>query len=65
MDIKKEQEERKTEEQKKHPMINLADSVNHSTIGGLSNLTEGSLLTRIMTVITIVILLVFIGFYLR
>ena len=65
MDIKKEQEKHKSEGQKKHPMIDLADSVNRSTIGGLSNLAEGNLLTRIMTVITIVIILVFIGFYVR
>ena len=65
MDIKKDQDERKIEEQKKHPMINLADSVNHSRIVGLSSLAEGNLLTRIMTVITIIIILAFIGFYLR
>ena len=65
MDIKKEEEKRKIEEQRKHPMIDLADSVNRSTIGGLSNLAEGNLLTRIMTVVIIVIILVFIGFYVR
>jgi hypothetical protein len=38
-------------------MANFADSVNRSQFGDLSQLTKGSLLTRIITsVITIVIL---------
>lgn len=66
MDIKDKQykqEKREIQEHKKHPMINLADSINHSTIGGLSNLTKGNRLTKIMTVLTVVLILVFIGVY--
>jgi hypothetical protein len=51
------EDKRKMEEYKKNPMANFADSVNRSQFGDLSQLTKGSLLTRIITsVITIVIL---------
>jgi hypothetical protein len=51
------EDKRKMEEYKKNLMANFADSVNRSQFGDLSQLTKGSLLTRIITsVITIVIL---------
>ncbi|HHV35693.1 MAG TPA: hypothetical protein GXX59_08990 [Syntrophomonadaceae bacterium] len=49
MNKKDEQEKRKIEEHKKHPMINFADSINRSMIGDLESLTKGSCLTRIIT----------------
>ena len=56
------EDKRKIEEYKKNPMANFADSVNRSQIGDLSNLTKGSLLTRIITSI-VVIGILFLIFY--
>ena len=52
MDIQNEKnklEKSKIEDYKKHPMINLADSINRSTIWDLNRLTKGSYLTRIIS----------------
>lgn len=57
MDIKNEKEKlekRRIDEYKQHPMINLADSINRSTIWDLNQLTKGSLLTRIITTLIII-----------
>ncbi|VYU44489.1 hypothetical protein [Clostridium tertium] len=48
------EDKRKIEEYKKNPMANFADSVNRSQISDLSNLTKGSLLTRIITSIVVI-----------
>lgn len=56
------EDKRKIKEYKKNPMANFADSVNRSQIGDLSNLTKGSLLTRIITSI-VVIGILFLIFY--
>ncbi|KMT22468.1 DUF6366 family protein [Clostridium cylindrosporum] len=55
------EEKRKIEEYKKHPMINLADSINHSKIGDLSQLTKGGggCLIRIITTVIIIGILFF------
>ena len=42
------EDKRKMEEYKRNPMTNLADSINHSHIGDLRQLTKGKLLTRII-----------------
>ncbi|MBX4260404.1 hypothetical protein KTC96_22640 (plasmid) [Clostridium estertheticum] len=49
----------KREEYKKNPMINVADSLNRSTIGDLSQLTKGGCVTRIITTVIIIGLTVF------
>ncbi|HHW28669.1 MAG TPA: hypothetical protein GXX21_03800 [Syntrophomonadaceae bacterium] len=57
MDIQNEKnklEKSKIEDYKKHPMINLADSINRSTIGDLNQLTKGSYLARILTMLIII-----------
>lgn len=64
MDIKDErskQEKHKTDEYKKRPMINLSDSINRSNIGDLSELTKGSCLTRIISTVIIIGILVMIA----
>lgn len=48
------EDKRKIEEYKKNPMSNFADSVNRSQIGDLSQLTKGSLLTRIITTVVVI-----------
>lgn len=48
------QEKRKIEEYKKHPMSNLADSIDRSQIGNLGDLTKGGCLTRIITTVIII-----------
>ena len=48
------EDKRKIEEYKKNPMANFADSVNRSQIGDLSQLTKGNLITRIITTVIIV-----------
>lgn len=56
MSIKSEQdkhEQRKVEEYKKHPLINLADSINRSAIGDLGQLTKGNFLTKMITLVII------------
>lgn len=57
MDVRDEKdklENRQIDEYKKHPMINLADSINRSTIWNLGELTKGSCLTRIITTVVII-----------
>jgi hypothetical protein len=54
MDIRDKQDKRKTEEYKKHPMTNFADSINRSMIGDLGELTKGGCLTKIITSVTII-----------
>ncbi|EDK32636.1 DUF6366 family protein [Clostridium kluyveri] len=48
------EDKRKMEEYKKNSMANLADSVNRSQIGDLSQLTKGNLLTRIIISIIVI-----------
>ena len=54
MDKREEQDRRKIEEYKKHPMSNFSDSINSSMIGDISQLTKGSCLTRIITGVVII-----------
>ncbi len=62
MDKRDEQEDRrKTEEYKKHPMSNFSDSINHSMIGDIGQLAKGGCLSRIITTVIIIgiLLLIF------
>ena len=59
MDIRDKQDKRKIEEYKKNPMINFADSINRSMIGDLGELTRGSCLTKIITIVIIIGILFF------
>jgi hypothetical protein len=56
------EDKRKMEEYKKNPMANFADSVNRSQFGDLSQLTKGSLLTRIITSVSAIVILSLIFF---
>jgi hypothetical protein len=56
------EDKRKMEECKKNPMANFADSVNHSQFGDLSQLTKGSLRTRIITSVSALAILSLIFF---
>jgi len=51
------EDKRKMEEYKKNPMVNFADSVNRSQFGDLSQLTKGSLITRIITSVVAIVIL--------
>lgn len=53
-DEKDKLEKGQIDEYKKHPMINLADSINRSTIWDLGQLTKGSWPTRIITTFIII-----------
>lgn len=53
------EDKRKIEEYKKNPMINFADSINHSSIGDLSSLTKGGCLNNIITIAIIIGVLFF------
>ncbi|MGF7059074.1 DUF6366 family protein [Brassicibacter mesophilus] len=57
------QEKRKMEEYKKHPMINFSDSINHSTMGNLNELTKGGCLTKIIIIVIIIGILFFLSRY--
>ena len=57
------EDKRKIEEYKKHPMINLADSINRSMIGDLNQLTKGNWLTKIITTVIIIGILFFLSRY--
>lgn len=52
----------KMEEYKKNPIANFSDSVNRSQMGDLSQLTKGSLITRIITTVIVIGILVLISF---
>ncbi|MNN29400.1 hypothetical protein D3C81_1430000 [compost metagenome] len=56
------EDKRKMEEYKKNPMANFSDSVNRSQMGDLSQLTKGSLITRIITTVIVIGILVLISF---
>ncbi len=58
MDLNGEQDKRQIEDYRKHPMINLADSINRSMIGDLRALTKGGYLTKVIISIIIAILLI-------
>jgi hypothetical protein len=53
------EDKRKIEEFKKNPMINLADSINHSKIGDIGELTKGGCLNQIITTVIIIGILFF------
>lgn len=56
-------DKRKIEEYKKDPMINFSDSINRSRIGDIRQLTKGDWITRIISsVIVIGILLILLFF---
>ncbi|GEM_PF-704982 len=55
----------KIEDYKKNPMINVADSLNRSTYGDLSQLTKGGCLTRIITTVIIIGITFFLTHYLN
>ncbi|OOM72351.1 DUF6366 family protein [Clostridium sp. BL-8] len=56
------EDKRKIEEYKKNPIANFTDSVNRSQIGDLSQLTKGNSLTRIITSVIVIGILVLIFF---
>lgn len=41
-------------EYKKHPTINFLDSINHSMMGNLSELTKGGFIVNIITTVMII-----------
>jgi len=57
------QDKLKIEEYKKHPMTNLADSINRSTIPNLGELTKGNRRTRIITTVIIIGISLFLLWY--
>jgi len=59
------EDKRKTEEYKKKPLTNVADSMNRSMIGDLSQLTKGGCLTRIITTVIIIVIVFFLTHYLN
>jgi hypothetical protein len=59
------EDKRKIEEYKKKPMINVADSVNRAHIGDLSQLTKGSLITRVIVSVIVIGILALIYFITR
>lgn len=59
MDRRDEQDKRRKEEYEKHPMINFSDSINRSMIGDLGELTRGGCLTKIITAIIIIGIIIF------
>ncbi len=54
---------KRSRDQEKNPMITLSDSVNHSTTGDLGALAKGGCLTRIIVLAIIVIGLIIFYFY--
>ena len=59
MDRRNEQDKRRKEEYEKHPMINFSDSINRSMIGDLGELTKGGCLTKIITTIIVIGIIIF------
>lgn len=57
------EENRKKEEYKKNPIINFADSMNRSKIGGLSELSKSGLFTKFIIVVIIIGILFFVSKY--
>jgi len=51
MNIRDEQDRRKIEDYKKHPLFNFSDSINRSMIGDIGQLTKGGCLSRIITTV--------------
>ena len=56
------EDKRKMEEYIKNPMTNLADSIDHSLMGDLRQLTKGKLLTRTIVGVIIIGILILIFF---
>lgn len=56
------EDKRKMEEYKNNPMSNFSDSVNQSKVGDLSQLTKGSLITKLIIIIIAIGILLFISF---
>ena len=54
MATRDEEDKRKIKDYKKHPMINFADSINHSMMGEPGELTKGGCLVRIAAAAIIV-----------
>ncbi|MCH3963032.1 MAG: hypothetical protein LKE46_02050 [Clostridium sp.] len=52
----------KIEEYRKNPMANFAVSINHSQTGDPSKITKGNLLTRIVTSVIVIRILLLIFF---
>lgn len=65
MDRRDEQDKRRKEEYEKHPMIKFSDSINRSMTGDLGELTKGSCLTKIITTIIVIGLIILIIFLFR
>jgi len=59
--MKKEEEKLREKEWKSNPMSNLADSVNRSMVGDPSEITKGGCLTKILTLVIVVIGLFFLS----
>ena len=59
MDRRNEQDKRRKEEYEKHPMINFSDLINRSMIGDLGELTKGGCLTKIITTIIVIGIIIF------
>lgn len=53
---------------KKHrnnPMIDFADSINHSMIGDLGLLAKGGCLTKLIIIIVIIIIIIIMGIFIE
>lgn len=50
------QEKKQSGDYKKHPTINLSDSINRSLVGDLRAVTKGGCLTKIITLVIIIII---------
>ncbi|MFV0464645.1 MAG: hypothetical protein ACK5ML_01120 [Lachnospiraceae bacterium] len=50
------EEKRRNDEYKKNQMANFSDSVNRSKIGDFHNISKGSCLTKLITLIVIAVL---------
>lgn len=60
---KDEQDKHKIEEYIKNPMSNFSDSINRSRIGDIGQLTKGGCLSRIITTVIIIGILLLIFHY--
>ncbi|MGP7819735.1 DUF6366 family protein [Niallia sp. 01092] len=49
------QDKKQIKEYQKNPMSNFSDSINHSMVSNLKGLTKGGCLTKIITLIIIII----------
>ncbi|MET1250034.1 hypothetical protein ABWW58_14740 [Sporolactobacillus sp. STCC-11] len=55
--MSQDQDKKQSNEYKKHPVINLSDSINRSMVGDLKSLTNGGCLTNIITLVVVIVII--------